>query len=87
VEPETLWHQVMRPKERELRGKEGESARKDVFCICPLHVPTREKGGCVEMRGGMKRAFGCIGFRGDRNFGPKAGFDHVKVPNRGPEEH
>ena len=35
----------------------------------------------------MERASGCIGFRVERKSGAKAGFDHVKVPNRGPEEH
>ena len=87
VEPEMLWHQVMRPNERGWRVQEGESAREDVLCMCTLHVPTQEKGGCVERRGGMERAFGCIGFWGERNSGPQAGFDHVRVPDRGAEEH
>ena len=68
-------------------GGRKESAREDVLCICTLHVPTREKGGCVERRGGIERASGCTGFRGEMNFGPEAGFDHVKVPNRGSKEH
>jgi len=38
-------------------------------------VPTRRKGGCVERKGGKKRASGCIGFRGKRNSGLEAGFD------------
>jgi hypothetical protein len=76
----------MRPNERGWRGEEGESAREDVLCICTQQIPTREKGGCVERRGGIERASGCIGFRGERNSGPEAGFDQVRVPNRGPEE-
>ena len=82
-----LWHQVMRPIERGWRGDEGEIAREDVLYICTLHAPIRAKGGCVERRGGMERASGCIGFRGETNSGPEAGFDHLKVPNRGPKEH
>ena len=76
----------MRPNERGWRGEEGESERADVLYICTLQVPTREKGGCEEMRGGIERASGCIEFRGERNYGPEAGCDQVKVPNRGPEE-
>ena len=76
----------MRPNERGWGGEEEETAREDVLCICTLHVPTREMGGCVERRGGKERASGCIGFRGERNSGPEAGFDQVKVSNRGPEE-
>ena len=77
----------MRPTARGWRGEEGESAREDVLCICTLHVPAREKDGCVERRGGIKRASGCIGFREECNIGPEAGFDQVKVPNWGPEAH
>ena len=40
----------------------------------------------METRGGIERVSGCIGFREERNSGPEAGFDHVKVPDRGPEE-
>jgi len=54
--------------------------------ICTLYVPTREKGSCVEKRGGIERASGCIGFRGERNSGLEAEFDQVKVPTRGPEK-
>ena len=86
VEPEMIWHQVMRPNQRGWRGEEGESAREDVLCMCILHLLTREKGGRVERRKGIGRASGCTGFRGERNSGPEAGFDHVKVANRGPEE-
>ena len=74
----------MRPNTRVWRGQEGESAREDVLCICTLHVPTHERGGCVEGKGGIERASNR--FRGDRNFGPEAGFNHVQVPNQGPEE-
>ena len=81
-----LWYQVMRPNEREWRGQEGESAREDALCICTRHVPSREKGGCVERMGGIERAAECIGFRSQRDNGPEAGLDQVKVPNRGPEE-
>ena len=56
------------------------------YCFKALHVPTRRKGGCVEKEGGKERASGCIGFRGERNSGLEAGFDEVKVPNRGPEK-
>jgi len=62
-----LWHQVMRPNERGWRGEEAESGREDLLYICTLQVPTREKGGCEEMRGGIERASWCIGFRGERN--------------------
>ena len=82
-----LWHQVTRPNERGWRGEEGESARVDVLCMCTVHVSTREKGGCVERRGGIEKASGFIGFRGERNSGPEAEFDQVKAPNRGPEAH
>ena len=67
-------------------GEEGESASEDVLCICTLQTPTREKGGCVERRGGIDRASGCIGFRGERNSGPETEFDQVKVPDRRPVE-
>ena len=67
-----LRHQVMRPDEWGRWGEEGESAREDVLCTCTLHVPTREKGGCVERRGGIERALGCIRFRGETNSGPEA---------------
>ena len=76
----------MRPNQRGLRGEEGESEREDVLYICTLQVPTQEKGGCEEMRGGIERASGCSGFRGVRSSGPEAGSDQVKVPNRGPKE-
>ena len=76
VEPDTAWHQVMRSNERGWQGEEGESARKNDLCICTLHVPTREKGGCVERRGVIERASGCSGLRGEKNSGPEAGFDH-----------
>jgi hypothetical protein len=87
VEPEMLWHPIIRPNERGWRGKEGESARKDLLYmyLCTLHVPTWKNGGCLARRGGIKRSSGCIGFRGGRNFGPEVGFDHVKVLDRGPE--
>ena len=65
------------------RGEEGKSAREDVPYICTLHVHTQEKGGCVERRGGIKRASGCIGFSRKKNSGPEARFDQVKVLNRG----
>ena len=76
----------MRPNERGWRGEEGESESADVLYTCTLQAPTQEKGGCEEMRGGIERASGRIKFRGGRNSGPEAGFDEVKVPNRGPEE-
>jgi len=63
----SLRNQVMGPNERGWRGGEGESAREDELCICTLHVSTREKGGCVKRRGGIERAAGCIGLRGERN--------------------
>ena len=82
VEPEMLWHQVLRPDERGWRGEEGESGREDVLYMCTLQVPTRERGGCEEMRGGTEKASGCSSFRGERSFEPEAGLDWVKVPNR-----
>ena len=81
-----LWHQVMRPNERGWRGKEGESAREDVLCICTLHVPIQEKVSYVKRSGGIERASWRIRFRGARNSGPEAGFDQVKVSNGGPEK-
>jgi hypothetical protein len=39
-----------------------------------------------EMRKGIKRASACIGFTAEKNFGPEAGLDLVKVPSRGPEK-
>ena len=80
-----LWHQVMRPTERGWRGKEGESEREDVLCMCTLHVTTREKGGYVDMIGGVERASECIEFKEKWNSSPETGFDQVKVPYRGQE--
>ena len=77
-----LWHQVVRPNEQGWQGEEGESAREDQLCIFTPQGPTREKGGCVERRGGIERAT-CIEFRGEKNPDPETGFDQVKVQNRG----
>ena len=38
----------------------------------------------MEWREGKERASGFIGFRGEWNSGPAAGFCQVKVPNRDP---
>ena len=48
VEPD----QIARPNERGWRGEEGGGKRDDALCMCALQVPTREKGGCEEMREG-----------------------------------
>ena len=78
-----LRHQAMRPNERGWRGEEGESEREDLLCIGTLQVHTREKGGCVEKRGDIEKASGCIGFKGERNSSSEAGFDKVKIPDEG----
>ena len=48
--------------------------------MCTLHVTTREKGGCVDMIGGVERASECIEFKEKWNSSRETGFDQVKVP-------
>ena len=73
-------HQVMRPKEGGGGGRRNEKEREEVLYT----VGSRNRLVAREMRGGIERAYGCIGFRGAGNSGPEAGFDHVNVHNRGP---
>ena len=86
MKPEMLWCQVVRPNEQGWRGDEGESEREDALYMCTLQLPTREKSCCEEVRGGIERASGCIGFRAEMNSGPEARSDQVHVPNRAPKE-
>ena len=79
-----MWCQVMGPNERRWRGEEGENERKGVLCICTLQVPRKKVA--ARKKGGIERASVIIGFRGERNCGPEAGYGQVKVPNRGSAE-
>ena len=74
-------HQVMRPKEGGGGGRRKEKERAEVLPT----VGSQKRLVARKTRGGMERAFGCIGFREAENSGSEAGFDHVNVHNRGPE--
>ena len=65
------------------RGEKGESEREEVHVLST--VGSRNMLVARKMREGIERASGCIRFRGTRNSGPEADFDHVNVHNRGPE--
>ena len=67
LEPNMLWHQVLRSDERGWRGEERERAREDVLCICTMHVPTREKSSCVERRKGTEEVLGALDSGGKRS--------------------